>query len=136
MGESDEHKELLKAMNKWVTSINDKDIDAAYEIWKESIGFGWRNPNFRDRSQTTEDKFKRGMGNLYASITDFHGSYENKGVRIIGDTGLLGGIYTEKITGLDGSVRVVKVRHSSTWMKLDGEWKLVMFHRDTQFNNP
>ena len=136
MEETDEHEELLNAMNEWVSAFNDEDIDAIYEAEKEVIGFGWRGPNFRDRSQITEDDFKRVIGNLYSSMNGYHGSYVNLGVRIIGDTGLLCGIFTEEITELDDSVRVVRVRYSSTWMKLDGEWKQVMGHRDTQFNNP
>ncbi len=135
MEETDEHKELLNAMNKWVSAWNDKDADAGWEAEKDVIGFGWRGPNLRDRSQITKVKFKRDMDDFNASIKDFQGSYENLGIRIIGDTGLLCGIYTEKITELDDSVRVVKVRYSSTWMKLDGKWTQVMGHRDTQFNN-
>ena len=46
MEETDEHKELLNAMNEWVSAINDEDIDAIYEAEKEIIGFGWRGPNF------------------------------------------------------------------------------------------
>ncbi len=125
----------MKAMNKWTTVFSDNDVDEAYEVVKPSIGFGWRGSNFIDRSKTTKDVFKRGMEKWLTSINDWHLSYENLGVRIIGDTGLLCGILTEKITELDGSVRVVKVRYSSTWIKLDGKWKLVMFHRDSQFNN-
>ncbi len=69
-------------------------------------------------------------------MKEWQGSYQNLGSRIIGNTGLLCGIFTEKITGLDGSVNTVKVRYSSTWMKIDGEWKQVMGHRDTQFSIP
>ncbi len=136
MEETDEHKELLNAMNMWVTAWNDQDTDAGWEAEKDVIGFGWRSPNLRDRSQMTKDKFKRNMENFNAAIKDFHGSYENLAVRIISDTGLLCGIFTEKITELDDSVRVVNVRYSSTWMKLDGKWKQVMGHRDIQFNSP
>jgi ketosteroid isomerase-like protein len=136
MEETDEHKELLNAMNKWITAFEDKDGDAAYKVEKEVIGFGWRTPNFRDRSQVTEAGFKRAIKNINDSIKGWTGSYENLGMRIIGYTGLLCGILTEKITELDGSVSTIRVRYSSTWMKLDGKWKLVMGHRDAQFNNP
>ena len=69
-------------------------------------------------------------------MKEWQGSYQNLGSRIIGNTGLLCGLFTEKITGLDDSVNTVKVRYSSTWMKIDGEWKQVMGHRDAQFNIP
>lgn len=136
MGETDEQIELLNAMDRWIAAFEDKDGDAAYEVEKEVIGFGWRTPNFRDRSRVTEADFKQVQKNINDSIKGWHGSYENLGIRIIGDTGLLCGILTEEITELDGSVSAVRVRYSSTWMKLGGEWRQVMGHRDAQFDNP
>ena len=134
MEETEEHRDLLNAMKKWITAFEDKDIDAAYEVEREVIGFGWRTPNYRDRSQITEADFKRRIKNLNNTMKNWQGSYQNFGLRIIGNTGLLCGILTEKITKLDGSVNTVRVRYSSTWMKFDGEWKQVMGHRDNQFN--
>lgn len=136
MEETEKHKELLLAINKWIKAFEDKDVDRAYKVEKNVIGFGWRTPNFRDRSQVNEADFKRVIENLNNSMKEWQGSYQNLGSRIIGNTGLLCGIFTEKITGLDGSVNTVKVRYSSTWMKIDGEWKQVMGHRDTQFSIP
>lgn len=75
MEESSEQKELLNAMNRWVTAFNDEDIEAIYKVEKEVIGFGWRSPNFRDRSKVSETDFKRGIKNIYASMNDFHGNY-------------------------------------------------------------
>jgi len=135
MAESEE-LELLNAMDKWIKAFENKDVNSAYEVEKNVIGFGWRTHNFRDRSQIDEADFKRGIEKLNDTMKEWQGSYQNLGSRIIGDTGLLCGIFTEKITGLDGSVNTVKVRYSSTWMKIDGEWIQVMGHRDAQFEIP
>ena len=134
--ETYEQRKLLDAMDRWITAFEEKDGDAAYEVEKEVIGFGWRSPNFRDRSQVSEADFKRGIKRINDSIQSWHGSYESLGIRIIGNTGLLCGILTEEITELDGSVRAVRVRYSSTWMRFGGEWRQVMGHRDAQFDNP
>ena len=134
MEETEEHRELLNAMNRWIKAFEDKDVDVAYEVEKEVIGFGWRTPNFRDRSQISEADFKQRIKTLNNTMKKWQGSFQNLGSRIIGNTGLLCGIFTEEITGLDGSVNTVKVRYSSTWMKIDGEWIQVMGHRDAQFD--
>jgi hypothetical protein len=134
MVESKEN-ELLNAMDCWVNSWNDRDIEEAYKGEGDVIGFGWRSPNFRDWRKVTKDEFRNLFKNMYASMKDFHGSYENLGLRIINDTGLLCGYFTEQITKLDGSKEIVKVRFSSTWIRQGGEWTQVMSHRDAQFTN-
>ena len=100
------------------------------EIEKEAIGYGYRTPNIR--MQPTPE-WKQMLSTFFSSMKEYRLTNEEYHVRIIGDTGLVWGWFTERIEEHDGSVRTVRVRISSTWVKNGEDWKLVMYHRDSQY---
>jgi ketosteroid isomerase-like protein len=100
----------------------------------DSFGYGYRSSGFRD--VRTREEYKKSMERFFASMKDYSASMDNEDVRIIGDVGFTCGNYTEKITEKDDTVRYVKARGTSTWMKINGKWKLLLYHRDAQYNNP
>ena len=67
-------------------------------------------------------------------MKDFTMESDEENSKVNGDTGLSWGTFTEKIVEHDDTVRYVKVRYTTTWKRIDGKWKLLMFHRDNLFN--
>ena len=128
MTESD----VIEAINKWTESLNQKAFDTFYEIEKESIGYGWRGPSFRDKPVDREKK-KTSNNGLANRMKRYQARFEPAKISIIGDTALVCGNYLEDITHQDDSTVHNNVRTSMTWMKHDGKWRLMLYHRDTQF---
>ncbi len=122
-----EEQIFLEENRKLFDAWNRHDVDAIYEMQKDSIGYGYRDKNLRTNP---------GEGNqaFFSTLKDFKINVDEEDIRIVGDTGLYWCTYTEKVVELDDSVRYVKGRHTSTWNKKDGKWTYLMFHRDNLFN--
>jgi ketosteroid isomerase-like protein len=124
--------EVTEAINKWIKSLNQKDFDTFYEIENESFGYGWRGGTFRDTPTDKEQKKHNLMGFLN-SVQLYQCRFEPSKIEVIGDTALVCGNYIEDITNQDDSIIQNNVRTSMTWIKRQGKWKLMQYHRDTQF---
>jgi ketosteroid isomerase-like protein len=127
-----EYPQLMEAIGRWTDSLNRKDFDVFYEIEKESFGYGWRGSGFRDQPIDREMKI-RNISNWRSSIKGYTCVFEPEKVRIVGDTALVCGVFHEEITEKDGSKGNNNVRTSMAWLKTDGQWRLALYHRDTQF---
>lgn len=124
--------EVQKAITKWTESLINNDFDTFHEIEKESMGYGWRGSSFRDQPLDYEKK-KQGLMTWRNSMKRYEARFKPEKIRVIGDTALICGNFHEDITNQDDSVIQNNVRTSMTWMKRQGKWKLMLYHRDTQF---
>ena len=50
-----------------------------------------------------------------------------------GNVVVIVGTFTEKFKPKGGELQTIEVRYSMTFAKIDGKWKQVQYHRDTQF---
>jgi ketosteroid isomerase-like protein len=132
MDDSEDYQQVMEAINKWTDSLNQKDFDTFYEIEKESFGYGWRGSGFRDQPIDREKK-KQGIMSWLNSMQKYHCYFQPEKIEVIDDTALMCGNFLEEVTEKYGSKKSNKVRTSMAWIKSDGEWKLALYHRDTQF---
>jgi ketosteroid isomerase-like protein len=56
-------------------------------------------------------------------------------VYVVGDTGLVMGKAIEKAKPKLGEMKSYDVRYSYTFIRSEGKWKMVLYHRDVQFSN-
>jgi ketosteroid isomerase-like protein len=54
---------------------------------------------------------------------------ETENYRVVGDTGLAWGHYAATTKQKDGPQRTIYQRYAHTFARIDGEWRLVMYHR-------
>ena len=55
-------------------------------------------------------------------------------IRIVDNVGLVLGGYIEKYKPKTGELKSIEGRTSMTFIRVDGKWKLALFHRDIQFS--
>jgi ketosteroid isomerase-like protein len=48
--------------------------------------------------------------------------------KVVGNTGIMWGYYMEEAKPKDGPVRTVYARGTSTWIKSEGKWRIIMAH--------
>ena len=124
-------QELLNEYHRWSEAWNNQDVDTIFEIQGESVGYGYRTQEIRINPNPDAIKLTR---EWFSTMKSIIGEDNEVNVRVIADTGLVWGTFIEHIVEHDGTSRDVFVRSTLTWMKKEGIWKLVMFHRDNLFN--
>ena len=130
MSLSDSEQSLLNEYLGWFEANIKFDIDTIYEIEKESIGYGYRSPDIR---MEPSPEWKQMLSTFFSTMKEFGATNDECHVRVIGDTGLVWGWFTERIVEHDESVRFERVRITTTWVKKGEDWKFIMYHRDNVF---
>lgn len=131
MSSDESEQALLDEFHRWFDANNSHDVETIYEIEKDSIGYGYRTPDTRKKPST---EWKTLMSQFFSTMKEFSGLLDEEYAMVVGVTGFVWGWFTERIVEHDDSVRLVRVRFSSTWMKTEEGWKFLFYHRDNQFN--
>ena len=124
-------KELIEALNKWAEAWNTRNIDSVIEITGDAVGYGRRTVEPRDKRK--EDV----MRDIYEKWLDMMEVEElilkkDPIVYVVGDTGLVLTAYVERSKPKGGEMKIFNVRCSFTFVRSEGKWKMVLYHRDMQ----
>ena len=130
MSKSNEELELLEMSELHMRAWKEEDIDTLFDIEKESFGYGRRASDIRTPPKHRENNYRTSLSDFFAGNKGFFNTMSQEDVRIIGDIGLHWGVYTENLPEKDGSINYVKVRFTNTWIKIDGKWKIALYHRE------
>jgi len=127
-GSEDLEKELRAIANQLFKAWNESDLDTMSEIEGGAISYGYRTPAPR---LFFDEKL---MKWFYNSMEIFETYQKDEPIiRIVGDVGFALGTFTEKFKPKRGEWKSIEGRFSMTFIRVDGEWKLALYHRDTQF---
>jgi hypothetical protein len=128
----DLEKELRATLARSIKAFQEHDLDTMYEISGDAIGYGYRTKAPRIPN---EKLFRAGNKMFWDSMESFEviPNYEDVVVRIYGNVGVILGTFTEKFKPKGGELQTIEVRTSMTFAKIDGKWKEIQYHRDTQF---
>jgi hypothetical protein len=128
----DLEKELRATIEKLLKANKENDLDTKFEIQGDAIGYGYRSKAPRIPN---EKLFRAGNKMFWNSMETFEviPNYEDTVIRIFGNVGVILGSFTEKFKPKGGELQTIEVRTSMTFAKIDGKWKQVQYHRDTQF---
>ena len=66
---------------------------------------------------------------FYDTMDVFNIEILTENYNVVGATGLAWGHYAQTTKQKDGPRRTVYLRYAHTFAKIDGKWKLVMYHR-------
>ena len=119
-------------MHQWADAWNSHDIDTLVEIKGDACGFGFRTRGARDRGKVSKERYRAFLSNWFSKMESYEFIPEQANYRVIGDTGISRGFFREKLKPKGGEHKEIKGRYTSTYVKLDGKWKHVLFHRDIQ----
>jgi ketosteroid isomerase-like protein len=126
-------KELIAAVKEHFNAWNERDWDTYFKNGEDAIGFGrWSAP--------PRDKYPR-AAKIFASkyflnsmeISEYV-MEEEPLVYVVGDTGVVLGKIVEKTKPKNGELKSYDVRYSFTFVRSEGKWKRILYHRDVQFS--
>ena len=124
--------ELRATIETLLKAGKEHDLDTIIEITGGAIGYGYRSKTLR----TPDEKLLRaGHKMFWDSIESYEiiPNEEDVIYRIVGNVGFVLGTFIEKIKPKGGELQTIEVRTSMTLLRVDGKWKNVLYHRDTQF---
>jgi len=131
MSVTESEQELMNEYRRWCDAWNNQDLDTVFEIQGESVGYGYRTQNIRINPNPDA---KRSTREWFSTLKSIQMVSEEENFRVIGHTGIVWGSFSEHIVEHDGTNRIVFGRYTMTWVKKDGKWEILMFHRDNIFN--
>jgi ketosteroid isomerase-like protein len=125
-------KELKATITRLLKAWNDHDLDVASEIQGDAIGYGYRTKPPRLWNAKTSRAANQWF---FASMEIFETSLKDDlVVRVNGNVGLALGSFIERFKQKGGELQTIEGRISTTFLRIDGKWKMVLYHRDTQFS--
>ena len=125
---ADDRDDLQAAQERYLKAWEARDIDTIVEIeGGTSAGFGYTTAF--PRQWQDKDSFRRAI-EQYFNIMDFiRITPQTAELRVVGNTGLVWGHYAQTTKQKSGVVRTVYLRFAHTYVKIDGKWTLLLYHR-------
>ena len=133
MAISDELEEFKAVLERYTNACKDLDAEAMAEIEAEAYGFsssGRMKP--RDHSKMNKESRKAGLKRYRAKFETYKSITTYDIIKVVGNTGIACGSFTDKMKPIGGELEIIQGRQSVTYLKKDGQWKMVLYHRDIQ----
>ena len=118
---------LKETHDKYLKAWSDADVETIVEIATGSVGFG--HSTAFPRPIRIENEFRNNVIEYYKMMEKFQINTINTNHLVRGNTGLAWGHYSQTTKQKDGPTHTVYLRFAHTFVKENGKWKLVMYHR-------
>ena len=124
----DLEKELRETLDSYRKAVNEGDLDTITEIEGEAIGYGCRTPAPRLLFNKKLNKWFFDSMEIFEWIPK-----DDPIIRVVGDVGMVLGTFIEKTKPKGSELQSTEVRSSMAFIRVEGKWKLALYHRDIQF---
>ena len=128
---ADELEDFKAALERYTNACKNLDAEAMFEIESEAMGLS-QSGRMKPRDHGTIDKDRRiaGLKRYRAKFEFFESITTYDKVKVVGNTGIACGHFTDKMKPIGGDLETIQGRQSVTYIKKDGYWKMVLYHRD------
>ena len=132
---ADELEEFKAALERYTNACTNLDAEALAEIEAEAIGFG-SSGRMHPRDHATMDKERRiaGLKRYRSKFEVYESTLTYDIVKVVDNTGIACGHYIDKMKPIGGELETIQARQSVTYLKKNGQWKMILYHRDIPAN--
>ena len=123
---ADDLDDLKATTERYANAWNTRDLDTILEI-ENASGFGYSTAF--PRPLLGKEQLRKPYAQYFEMMEVVLVKTYKDEYRIIGNTGLVWGLYSQTTKQKNGPLRTVYLRHASTYVKSEGKWKLVLYHR-------
>ena len=109
-----------------LTAFSHGDVDAILDIEGGAQGFGHSSP-FRPVRAVERQRLI--LSRWFAQWDDFKIRIEDATYRVVGGVGLVTGTLVRNEDPKQGATVERRIRYSATYIRRDGKWKMVQYHR-------
>jgi hypothetical protein len=127
--------ENQEIVDLWINEKNawdSKDPERIIEARLGSRGYGARNIAWREYPVDAKDMMMKAVSRYYEDIEYLRHVDLDVNSWSEGDVGLVWGFFTEEVKHIGQLPEEMRVRFSCTYVRKDGEWRLLMSHNDIQ----
>ncbi len=126
---AENQENVAAATKKWAEAFNANNIDSILALYdEEAVLWGTTSPTLRTTSDKRHEYFTGPFGAaMEKKITELKVEFGDSVIRVYGDTAINTGYYTFSWVK-DGETTTLPARFSFTYVKRDGEWKIVDHH--------
>jgi ketosteroid isomerase-like protein len=129
----DLEKEIIAAVKEHFNAWNERDWDTYFKNAEDAIGFGrWSAPprnKFPKAAKIFGSKYFLNLMEISEYVME-----KEPIVYVMGNTGIVMGNIVEKAKPKNGELKEWDVRYTFTFVRSEGEWKRILYHRDVQFS--
>lgn len=112
----------------WIEAWNKSDAPMVAEISWANYGFG-RDVPFLRNGTNDKELYKKNIRNYMDSMAKISYREHFTSYRIVEGVGFVDGYYEQATQQLNGPLRSVYGRQSLVFMKRDGNWRMIHYHR-------
>jgi len=123
---ADDLDDLKATTQRYANAWNTRDLDTILEI-EDASGFGYSTAF--PRPLIDKEQLRKAYARYFEMMELIRVTTYKDEYRVIGNTGLVWGLYSQTTKQKNGPLRTVYLRHASTYVKSEGKWKLVLYHR-------
>jgi len=123
---ADDLDDLKATTQRYANAWNTRDLDTILEI-EDAPGFGYSTAF--PRPLIDKEQLRKAYARYFEMMELLRVTTYKDEYRVIGNTGLVWGLYSQTTKQKNGPLRTVYLRHASTYVKSEGKWKLVLYHR-------
>jgi len=121
-------EEFKAAVKRYNDSLIHWDVDIIADIEAEAVGFTFKDEYITDHKILVKELWKQQLKELISQYEYYDINIVTSQADVIGNTGLACGNFRVSRKHKEYPWVSAKRRWSSTWVKTNGQWKLVFYH--------
>ena len=125
---ADDVEEFKAAVQRYNDSLAHWDADIIADIEAEAIGFTFKDEYITNHKILDKELWKQQLKDLISQYEYYDINVVTSQADVIGNTGIACGNYKVSRKHKEYPWVSAKKRWSSTWVKTNGQWKLVFYH--------
>jgi hypothetical protein len=125
---ADDLEEFKAAVRRYNDSLIHWDADIIADIEADAIGFTFKDEYITNHKILDKELWKQQLKELISQYEYYDINVVTSQADVIGNTGIACGNYKVSRKHKEYPWVSAKKRWSSTWVKTNGQWKLVFYH--------
>ena len=125
---ADDLEEFKAAVKRYNDSLVHWDVDIIADIEAKAVGFTFRYEYITNNKIIDKELWKQQLKELLSQYEYYDFAFVTSLAEVIGTTGIACGNYKISRKHREYPWVSAKKRWSSTWVKANGQWKLVFYH--------
>ena len=127
---ADDLEQFKEAVERYNNSVAKWDLDKRGDLEAEAVGLEFMQPNLTNNKIRNKELWKKATQGWLSQYEYYDIDMVTLHTDVIGNIGIASGNCNIKKKHKENPEFSVNKRWSSTWLKTNGQWKLIFYHRE------